>query len=85
MEKEYLRSAMPSRMAGDEMEVFTNRRETVECQISQLESIVENLGLYQEAVPESELSVDGLALKNRSKVFVVHGHDDGRARASRAS
>jgi predicted nucleotide-binding protein len=46
-----------------------------------LESIVERLGLYQEAVPESALSVEGRALKDRSKVFVVHGHDEGALQA----
>jgi hypothetical protein len=79
--KEYTSSALPSRMAGDKIEAFKIRRETVDRQITKLESIVERLGLYQEAVPESELSVEGLALKDRSKVFVVHGHDDGAREA----
>ena len=81
MKKEYLRSATPSRMAGDEMEVFTIRRETVDRQISKLESIVERLGLYAEAVPAVTGSGEALRSEDQSKVFVVHGHDDSAREA----
>jgi predicted nucleotide-binding protein len=76
IQKEYMSSARPSRMARDEVEVFKIRRETVNREIAKLESIVERLGLYQEVVPESALCVEDRALKDRSKVFVVHGHDE---------
>jgi predicted nucleotide-binding protein len=81
MKKEYLRSATPSRMAGDETEVFTIRRETVDRQISKLESIVERLGLYAEAVPAVTGSGEALRSEDQSKVFVVHGHDDSAREA----
>jgi predicted nucleotide-binding protein len=62
-------------MAGDEMEVFTIRRETVDSQISKLESIVERLGLYSEAASAAPAETAGS--EDRSRVFVVHGHDEG--------
>jgi predicted nucleotide-binding protein len=81
MRKEYLRSASASRMAGDEMEVFTIRLETVDSQILKLESIVDRLGLYAEAVPAMSGSGEATRSQDRSKVFVVHGHDDGAREA----
>jgi predicted nucleotide-binding protein len=81
LKKEYLRSAMPSRMAGDEMEVFTIHQETVRSQISKLESIVERLRLYVEAVPAVTGSGEAARSEDRSKVFVVHGHDEGALQA----
>jgi predicted nucleotide-binding protein len=80
---EYGRAMLPSRVAHDEMDAFRILHdERMGNQITKLESIVERLGLYQEAVCVPELTISTEAgSKKPSDVFVVHGHDEGAREA----
>jgi predicted nucleotide-binding protein len=75
--QEYQYSAMPSRVAGERLESYVVRRETVNNQIAKLESIVERLDLFRETVPAVATPGEAVGLEDRSKIFVVHGHDEG--------
>jgi predicted nucleotide-binding protein len=72
---EYRRIVGPSRGGYNETEVLQIMHEDVEHQITKLKSIVERLGLYQEAIPQSTIPIEAAGSENRSQVFVVHGHD----------
>lgn len=56
---------------------YRNSQTKLRWQITKLESTVERLGLYAEPVPQSTMAVDSANAEDRSKVFVVHGHDEG--------
>jgi predicted nucleotide-binding protein len=72
---EYRRIVGPSRGGYTETEVLQILHEEVDHQITKLKSIVERLGLYQEAIPQSTIPIEAAGSENRSQVFVVHGHD----------
>jgi predicted nucleotide-binding protein len=72
---EYRRIVGPSRGGYTETEVLQILHEDVDHQITKLKSIVERLGLYQEAIPQSTIPIEATGSENRSQVFVVHGHD----------
>jgi predicted nucleotide-binding protein len=72
---EYRRIVGPSRGGYTETEVLQILHEDVDHQITKLKSIVERLGLYQEAIPQSTIPIEAAGSENRSQVFVVHGHD----------
>jgi predicted nucleotide-binding protein len=50
-------------------------------QISKLESVLERLALYPEPGAQSTVAVEGAIAEDRTKVFVVHGHDEGALQA----
>jgi predicted nucleotide-binding protein len=50
-------------------------------QITKLQSIVGRLGLYPEPGTESTIAAERVISADRSKVFVVHGHDEGAREA----
>jgi predicted nucleotide-binding protein len=74
---EYDSAAVPIHQIGDRyIDVYSNTiagriRESVRKQVARLESIIDRLGLIDEG------TVDVPSPLNKSKVFVVHGHDDG--------
>jgi predicted nucleotide-binding protein len=78
---EYRRAAGPSRGGYTETEVLQTLHEDVDTQIAKLQSIVERLDLYPEAVPTVAAPGESVGSGNRSKVFVVHGHDEGALQA----
>jgi predicted nucleotide-binding protein len=78
---EYRRIVGPSRGGYTETEVLQTLREDVDHQITKLESILERLGLYPEAVSAFAAPAEGVGSEDRSKVFVVHGHDEGAREA----
>ena len=78
---EYRRIVGPSRGGYTETEVLQTLREDVDHQITKLKSILERLGLYPEAVSALTAPAEGVGSEDRSKVFVVHGHDEGAREA----
>jgi predicted nucleotide-binding protein len=75
--KEYVYACRPTRVARDEMDVFRGWQETVYHQITKLESIRDRLDLYAEPARQATVAVEAAIAENRSKVFVVHGHEEG--------
>jgi predicted nucleotide-binding protein len=77
--KEYRSACFPSRVARGDEDALRVRLETVPRQVSKLESIVERLELYPEpgVVCAAGVEVEVEAAIDVSKIFVVHGHDDG--------
>ena len=78
---EYRRIVGPSRGGYTETEVLQTLREDVDHQITKLKSILERLGLYPEAISALAAPTEGVGSEDRSKVFVVHGHDEGALQA----
>jgi len=80
---EYDRSCLPSRAARDDFDAAAIQFETFGRQINKIESILERLDLYQEISVPSQPGpgLDIASLSDRSKVFVVHGHDEGTREA----
>jgi predicted nucleotide-binding protein len=74
---EYRSTCNPSRAARDEYDAIRVQLETVPCQISKLESILERLDLYPEPGFSSSAASGAALAPDLSKVFVVHGHDEG--------
>ena len=74
---EYQYSALPSRVAEDKLDSYVVRRETVKDQIAKLESIVERLDLFCETAPAVATPGEAVGSEDQSKIFVVHGHDEG--------
>ncbi len=79
--REYRRVALPSRAADNEADEFSILEETVDRQITKLKSLVERLELYPDAVPAVSASGKAVGSEDRSKIFVVHGHDEGAREA----
>jgi predicted nucleotide-binding protein len=74
--KEYVYACRPTRVVRDEIDVLRGWQETVNNQITKLESILDRLDLYAEPARQATIGVaeppgDGFT------VFVVHGHDEG--------
>jgi predicted nucleotide-binding protein len=81
---EYHSACFPSRAAHGVEDAFTVQLETVPHQLSKLESIVERLELYSEPIDEpvsAATAAAAVAVRDLSKVFVVHGHDEGAREA----
>jgi predicted nucleotide-binding protein len=73
--EEYRSACLPTRAAYNEVEAFKIQLQTVGNQISKLESIMERLELYPE--PGDLITEEFKPAFNLSKIFVVHGHDEG--------
>jgi predicted nucleotide-binding protein len=79
--REY-RSAIPGFVITcDDRLNYRNSKTKILAQITKLESIVGRLGLYPELGEKSTVSVEDVIPEDRSKIFVVHGHDEGAREA----
>jgi predicted nucleotide-binding protein len=79
--REY-RSEIPKFLITHDYQLnFRNSQTKTITQITKLESILGRLNLYPEAEPEASRGVEAAVREDRSKVFVVHGHDEGTREA----
>jgi predicted nucleotide-binding protein len=74
---EYVYACRPTRAVRDEIDRLRGWQETVNNQITKLESIRDRLDLYAEPARQATIGVEAEPSEDRSKVFVVHGHDEG--------
>jgi predicted nucleotide-binding protein len=65
----------------DDMDASLRWKETVDRQITKLESIRDRLALYDGPTGQPKVAIEAAIPEDRSKVFVVHGHDDGALEA----
>src|SRR5271165_2621569 len=78
--REY-RGAIPIDVTKYERIDYDHLQNRIAIQISKLESVLERLALYPEPGAQSTVAVEGAIAEDRSKVFVVHGHDEGALQA----
>jgi hypothetical protein len=78
--REY-RGAIPIDVTKYERIDYDHLQNRIAIQISKLESVLERLALYPEPGTQSTVAVEGAIAEDRSKVFVVHGHDEGALQA----
>jgi predicted nucleotide-binding protein len=74
--REY-RGAIPIDVNKYDRVDYDHLQNRIAVQISKLESVLERLVLYPEPGAQSTVAVEGAIAVDRSKVFVVHGHDEG--------
>jgi predicted nucleotide-binding protein len=78
--REY-RGAIPIDTTKYERIDYDNLQNRIAVQISKLESVLERLDLFPEPGAQSTVAVEDSIAEDRSKVFVVHGHDEGALQA----
>ena len=77
--RDYERSQIfPDRHDNNMFNITLTLRESIKKQVARLESIIERLELIEEV---SATRAEASVAQSRSKVFVVHGHDEGALQA----